>query len=236
MTSLHTVSQRIDEYASLTRKLFSTLEALADDKRAAAGLEEPRLLLSVLLHWTLEEHQQWQQQILDTETAIDGCDRAAERLVRTLHRAKMTLEDAVDEAEEQIEAAAIRTPLDPKQVLAYAKRLAPYTSAPPKFDPAQPAQAFEKPFPDEQMMRAGRLGQLETDPEVEASGHGMIYAEHGPSSGQATDAHPSLSAIGQPTATTQHYEASHLDRSTTTMSHEDMEDDLLDLDLNPDLS
>ncbi|KAI8053958.1 vitamin-D-receptor interacting mediator subunit 4-domain-containing protein, partial [Syncephalis plumigaleata] len=111
----------------------------------------------------VEEHQQWQQQILDTEMAIGECDRAAERLVRTLHQAKMALEDMVDEAEAQIAETDARVSLDPAQVLAYAKRLAPYTSAPPKFDPNQPAQAFEKPFPDEQMMRAGRLGQWETE-------------------------------------------------------------------------
>jgi hypothetical protein len=54
-------------------------------------------------------------------------------------------------------------PLDYRDVLAYARRLAPYTSAPPKFDPTNPSHAFEKPFPDEQMMRAGRLGRLEME-------------------------------------------------------------------------
>ncbi|RKP23118.1 transcriptional Coactivator p15-domain-containing protein [Syncephalis pseudoplumigaleata] len=102
MTSLHTVSQRVDEYASLTRKLFGTLEALADDKRAASGGEGPKAIIERIIALDailqkevdqIEEHQRWQQQILDTEMAIDGCDRAAERLVRTLHQAKMTLED-----------------------------------------------------------------------------------------------------------------------------------------------
>jgi hypothetical protein len=65
--------------------------------------------LSIYLSiYLVEEHQQWQQQILDAEMAIDGCDRAAERLVRTLHQAKMTLEDAVDEAEDQIAETATR--------------------------------------------------------------------------------------------------------------------------------
>jgi hypothetical protein len=44
MASLHSVSQHIDEYASLSRKLFSTLEALADDRRAA-DQEDPRAIV-----------------------------------------------------------------------------------------------------------------------------------------------------------------------------------------------
>ncbi|RKP24624.1 vitamin-D-receptor interacting mediator subunit 4-domain-containing protein [Syncephalis pseudoplumigaleata] len=233
MTSLHTVSQRVDAYASLTRKLFGTLEALADDKRAASGGEGPKAIIERIIALDailqkevdqIEEHQRWQQQILDTEMAIDGCDRAAERLVRTLHQAKMTLEDMVDEAEAQIAEAEARAPLDVAQVLAYAKRLAPYTSAPPKFDPNQPAQAFEKPFPDEQMMRAGRLGQWEMGLEGEAAATTAAGEQgHTQEVGHTTHHPPQQhGGVGQPPPGTSH--------------EEEMEDDLLDLDLNPDLS
>jgi uncharacterized protein YukE len=58
-----------------------------------------------LINYLVEEHQRWQQRILEVEAAIEACDRAAEQLVRTLHNAKMTLEDTVDAARQQIAKA-----------------------------------------------------------------------------------------------------------------------------------
>lgn len=51
-------------------------------------------------------------------------------------------------------------PTDPQTLLSYASALAPYTSAPPTYNPAtQPSTgAFFPPFPAEDVLRRGRLG------------------------------------------------------------------------------
>ncbi|RKP06304.1 vitamin-D-receptor interacting mediator subunit 4-domain-containing protein [Thamnocephalis sphaerospora] len=249
MASLRSVSQHIDEYASLSRQLFGTLETLADDRRAGDH-EDPRALVERIVALDrvlqnevdqIEEHQRWQQRILEVEATIEACDRAAERLVRTLHRAKMTLEDTVDAASQQIADADARAPLDYRDVLAYAKRLAPYTSAPPRFDPANPSHAFEKPFPDEQMMRAGRLGQLEAAAAAAAAEPSAQTATAGGASAAASAALAKSAAammqgalasavgFGMPAGG-----AGAVSAAGTDAGH--AMDDLLDLDLNPDLS
>lgn len=45
------------------------------------------------------------------------------------------------------------------EIVAYANRLGNYTSAPPNFNPADPNQPFEPPYPREVSMRAGILNQ-----------------------------------------------------------------------------
>ena len=45
------------------------------------------------------------------------------------------------------------------EIVAYANRLSNYTSAPPNFNPQDPNQPFEPPYPREVIMRAGILNQ-----------------------------------------------------------------------------
>ena len=83
MTSLHTGIHRRDEDARLTRQLFSTLEALADDKRAASGSEEPKaiieriIVLDALLQKQVDQSKQESHQCAVSRPDHSSCTDAA---------------------------------------------------------------------------------------------------------------------------------------------------------------
>ncbi|KAF9908999.1 hypothetical protein EC991_009181 [Linnemannia zychae] len=161
------VRDQITEYSRLTQGLFTSFDILADGKTPP---ESPNDMMKqiVQLDATLmgnvdkiEQHQIQQRKILQVRKEIEGVDKAIMTVIQTLRDAKQTLENSLENHDEKMAAStdARLAEISVSEIVAYANRLGNYTSAPPNFNPADPNQPFEPPYPREVSMRAGILNQ-----------------------------------------------------------------------------
>ncbi|KAG0209412.1 hypothetical protein BGX33_005523 [Mortierella sp. NVP41] len=161
------VRDQITEYSRLTQGLFTSFDILADGKTPP---ESPNDMMKqiVQLDATLmgnvdkiEQHQIQQRKILQVRKEIEGVDKAIMTVIQTLRDAKQVLEASLEDQDEKLTASADArsAEISVSEIVAYANRLGNYTSAPPNFNPADPNQPFEPPYPREVSMRAGILNQ-----------------------------------------------------------------------------
>ncbi|KAF9950377.1 hypothetical protein BGZ70_001401 [Mortierella alpina] len=170
-TSQHSLRQlvrtQITEYSRLTQNLFTSLDALADGK-GTPSVPNDIMKQIVQLDSTLmgavekiEAHQIQQRKIRQVRQEIDEQNKAIMTVIRTLREAKQVLESNLENLEEKRAASAEARSAEVSvgEIVAYANRLSNYTSAPPNFNPSDPNQIFEPPYPREVNMRAGILNQ-----------------------------------------------------------------------------
>ncbi|KAF9568128.1 hypothetical protein EC968_003102 [Mortierella alpina] len=170
-TSQHSLRQlvrsQITEYSRLTQNLFTSLDALADGKGTSSVPNEIMKQI-VQLDSTLmgavekiEAHQIQQRKIRQVRQEIDEQNKAIMTVIQTLREAKQVLESNLENLEEKRAASAEARSAEVSvgEIVAYANRLSNYTSAPPNFNPSDPNQIFEPPYPREINMRAGILNQ-----------------------------------------------------------------------------
>ncbi|EJD48283.1 hypothetical protein AURDEDRAFT_113104 [Auricularia subglabra TFB-10046 SS5] len=122
--------------------------------------------LAAALHLA-RAHQRRQRRIEALVAEIGGLDDALRSVCAALGEGKRELDDILDEADERLAAidkakeAAIPYP----ELLTYAQRLSPFTSAPPGVSlpdgTGPPPPSFFPPFPNEEKMRRGRLNAEE---------------------------------------------------------------------------
>ncbi|KAF9944898.1 hypothetical protein BGZ72_001856 [Mortierella alpina] len=170
-TSQHSLRQlvrtQITEYSRLTQNLFTSLDALADGK-GTPSVPNDIMKQIVQLDSTLmgavekiEAHQIQQRKIRQVRQEIDEQNKAIMTVIQTLREAKQVLESNLENLEEKRAASAEARSAEVSvgEIVAYANRLSNYTSAPPNFNPSDPNQNFEPPYPREINMRAGILNQ-----------------------------------------------------------------------------
>ncbi|KAF9307128.1 hypothetical protein BGZ91_008469 [Linnemannia elongata] len=161
------VRDQITEYSRLTQGLFTSFDILADGKTPP---ESPNDMMKQIVQLDntlmgnvdkIEQHQIQQRKILQVRKEIEGVDKAIMEVIRTLRMAKETLEASLENHDEKMAAStdARLAEIPVSEIVAYANRLGNYTSAPPNFNPADPNQPFEPPYPREVSMRAGILNQ-----------------------------------------------------------------------------
>ncbi|KAF8928502.1 hypothetical protein BGZ47_001574 [Haplosporangium gracile] len=161
------VRDQITEYSRLTQGLFTSFDILADGKTPP---ESPNDMMKQIVQLDntlmgnvdkIEQHQIQQRKILQVRKEIEGVDKAIMEVIRTLRLAKETLEASLENHDEKMTAStdARLAEISVSEIVAYANRLGNYTSAPPNFNPADPNQPFEPPYPREVSMRAGILNQ-----------------------------------------------------------------------------
>ncbi|KAF9940814.1 hypothetical protein BGZ67_006664 [Mortierella alpina] len=168
-TSQHSLRQlvrtQITEYSRLTQNLFTSLDALADGK-GTSSVPNDIMKQIVQLDSTLmgavekiEAHQIQQRKIRQVRQEIDEQNKAIMTVIQTLREAKQVLESNLENLEEKRAASAEARSAEVSvgEIVAYANRLSNYTSAPPNFNPSDPNQTFEPPYPREVNMRAGIL-------------------------------------------------------------------------------
>ncbi|KAF9177686.1 hypothetical protein BGZ51_008465 [Haplosporangium sp. Z 767] len=170
-TSQHSLRQlvrnQITEYSRLTQALFTSLDALADGKAASTSPNDIMKQI-VQLDATLmgavekiESHQIQQRRIRQVQQEIEEQNKAIMTVIQNLRDAKQVLESDLENLEEKRAASAEArlAEVSVSEIVAYANRLSNYTSAPPNFNPSDPNQPFEPPYPREVNMRAGILNQ-----------------------------------------------------------------------------
>ncbi|KAK3811748.1 MAG: vitamin-D-receptor interacting mediator subunit 4-domain-containing protein [Linnemannia elongata] len=161
------VRDQITEYSRLTQGLFTSFDILAEGKTPP---ESPNDMMKQIVQLDntlmgnvdkIEQHQIQQRKILQVRKEIEGVDKAIMEVIRTLRMAKETLEASLENHDEKMAAStdARLAEIPVSEIVAYANRLGNYTSAPPNFNPADPNQPFEPPYPREVSMRAGILNQ-----------------------------------------------------------------------------
>ncbi|KAF9563174.1 hypothetical protein BGW38_008958, partial [Lunasporangiospora selenospora] len=163
------VQAQILEYSRLTQSLFMALEAQAEGKSPQPA--PPEIMRSIVqLDSTLmgavekiEIHQKQQQRIKQVRDEIENRNKAIMTVVQSLRSAKLSLESRLEHLDERQSSLAGDTnpnnELSVEDIVSYANRLGAYTSAPPNFNPQDPNQPFEPPYPREVNMRAGILNQ-----------------------------------------------------------------------------
>ncbi|KAF9923377.1 hypothetical protein FBU30_006559 [Linnemannia zychae] len=161
------VRDQITEYSRLTQGLFTSFDILADGKTPP---ESPNDIMKQIVQLDntlmgnvdkIEQHQIQQRKILQVRKEIEVIDKAIMTVIQTLRDAKQTLEASLENHDEKMAAStdARLAEISVSEIVAYANRLGNYTSAPPNFNPADPNQPFEPPYPREVSMRAGILNQ-----------------------------------------------------------------------------
>ncbi|KAF8930538.1 hypothetical protein BGZ58_008193 [Dissophora ornata] len=77
-------------------------------------------------------------------------------VIQNLRDAKQVLETRLEDQDQKqaISADARSAEVSVTEIVACANRLSNYTSAPPNFNPQDPNQPFEPPYPWEVIMRA----------------------------------------------------------------------------------
>ncbi|KAG0044738.1 hypothetical protein BGZ83_009987 [Gryganskiella cystojenkinii] len=170
-TSQHSLRQQvrtqITEYSRLTNALFTSLDVLADGKAAPAApndIMKQIVQLDATLMGAVEKielHQRQQQRIRQVRQQIEEQNQAIMQVISSLRESKRVLESNLENLDEKraVSADARSSEVSINEIVNYANRLSSFTSAPPNFNPADPNQAFEPPYPRELNMRAGILNQ-----------------------------------------------------------------------------
>ncbi|KAG0073989.1 hypothetical protein BGZ93_006798 [Podila epicladia] len=170
-TSQHSLRQlvrtQINEYSRLTQLLFNHLETLADGKTPPTppnDIVKQIVQLDATLMGAVEKielHQRQQQRIRQVRLEIEEQNKAIMVVIQSLRGAKQVLELNLENLDEKRAASADARSAEVSisDIVSYANRLSAYTSAPPNFNPGDPNQPFEPPYPREVNMRAGILNQ-----------------------------------------------------------------------------
>ncbi|KAI8599388.1 vitamin-D-receptor interacting mediator subunit 4-domain-containing protein [Dissophora ornata] len=170
-TSQHSLRQlvrdQITEYSRLTQSLFASLDVLVEGKVTPTppnDIMKQIVQLDATLMGAVEKielHQQQQQRIRQVRVEIEEQNKAIMNVIQNLRDAKQVLETSLEDQDQKqaISADARSAEVSVTEIVAYANRLSNYTSAPPNFNPQDPNQPFEPPYPREVNMRAGILNQ-----------------------------------------------------------------------------
>ncbi|KAM0753962.1 hypothetical protein T439DRAFT_378069 [Meredithblackwellia eburnea MCA 4105] len=163
----------LDEFTHLALSLFSALSSSTPQPTAAtyAALAQVDAKLAGLLP-LLAEHTRRQRRIDQLVAKLQQKERHWRSAANTLHSAVKQLEPIVQSGKLDRESMskAKEANLTPDTILAYARLLAPFTSAPPSslYPPEQKLGQMDPsgrglpvgaipPFPSEAVMRQGRL-------------------------------------------------------------------------------
>ncbi|KAK4050875.1 hypothetical protein OIV83_003297 [Microbotryomycetes sp. JL201] len=249
------LSHLLHQFTTLALQLFSALSTSsphASENPIMQALADIDSKLARLLAM-LDQHQKLQGQIQQLVSDIHAQDDAWHSGVKTLHSAVNELTPIVEsgaqdrQAIEQTRAARDNkeSPLGPKNVLSYARLLAPFTSAPPSsllpheqklvgqgaasMDPSGnrlPLGAIP-PFPTEAVMRRGRL-QFGSS----FNGFGQALGET-EEVGARKEAGPLKESVADQSAVAKLEQQAR--RQEQQQHQYEQEDFSFDLDLNPDL-
>ncbi|KAI9204221.1 vitamin-D-receptor interacting mediator subunit 4-domain-containing protein [Polychytrium aggregatum] len=164
------------EYTRLIRQLFESLQTLQQSKATGAlvqgsdpAAEAKRLIAKIIdldrkiqkFADELEQHQSNQRKIDDLQARIKQHTHGILNLVQSLRKAEASIELTLSQSRERIESLkqSQTNNVDYRDVIAYARRVAPYTAAPHKFNPQNPDPTipFSAPVPQETLIRASLL-------------------------------------------------------------------------------
>ncbi|CDZ96868.1 Mediator complex, subunit Med4 [Phaffia rhodozyma] len=158
-------------------------------------------------------HQEKWSRLERLKKEVERLEVGNRKVLIEMESGRRELRELVEEGKEVVRSidTAFTHKQDPPTVLAYASSLAPYTSAPPSFDPSLPPSGiFRPPFPPESTLRRGKLGLGE--------GLGVVGVTSEVPDGQTLQS-------GLP---------SHLMNGIST-NRPQMNDEIFDFDLNSDL-
>ncbi|QRV88917.1 hypothetical protein RhiJN_16935 [Ceratobasidium sp. AG-Ba] len=167
-TTQDIIHEPLDKFEALTHALFASLSQTGLRGPPLPNIDDFLATDAVLAKAlaTAREHQKNQKIIESLSEEILGLDAKLRGVWTSLDEAHKELGVIVEEGEvrlKEIEAAS-KGAVPYQQLLDYASILSGFTSAPPTskgpIGPDQPAPPSTRPpFPNEEMMRAGRLAE-----------------------------------------------------------------------------
>ncbi|CEG41534.1 hypothetical protein F443_03694 [Plasmopara halstedii] len=122
-------------------------------------LEKDRDLLVTVKK--LARHQVTQKELLRIEAEIKGKEQKVIQYAAQLRQSQENIANVLKKHQVVLQNAKrqVQVKLDPRNVIAYAHRIAGTTSAPKEWQPGFPMFGFMPPAPQEHMMRAGVLSR-----------------------------------------------------------------------------
>ena len=160
-TRFHSV---LNEYQDAITQLFSSSSYGVEFKGESLNKANHDRILACQqqLDFTLnqlEAHQRFQRLIQETSEGIRILESIIQESISTLSSTSFTLSGAV--ATGRTKLSSVHTSRDHaypfSSIITYAKRIAPFTSAPANFDPSTPDPRVMPPYPTEPVMQAGLL-------------------------------------------------------------------------------
>eukprot|EP00741_Cyanophora_paradoxa_P000412 tig00000404_g403.t1 len=156
----------VREYAALTWQLFDSVAAHASAANSNAHVQQPlpHQIMALIVEKDrqvakaireTQEHLVFQQRIESVKDEIKQKETVLLNLADKLRTMEQSIEGFLRSSQSVLPAR--QEPLDPDDIIAYARKLSYTTSAPLGFKPDQPLRTFRPPAPHEGMMRASIL-------------------------------------------------------------------------------
>ncbi|KAJ3037973.1 hypothetical protein HDV00_001176 [Rhizophlyctis rosea] len=158
------------EYTSLIQQLFESFDRLNHNRFVAPGTSASLMTQILELDAALqpfvdrlEHHHNVYQNLKQTRAELEQHNIAFLTLIKQIQKAEHTLEQVLTTARERVQVMrqANKTTLNTSEVIAYAQRIARYTSPLPGSNWAHPAGS---PVPREIEMKKGLLYNLDRVP------------------------------------------------------------------------
>eukprot|EP00697_Spironema_sp_BW2_P004866 gnl/Spiro4/16581_TR8924_c0_g1_i1.p1 gnl/Spiro4/16581_TR8924_c0_g1~~gnl/Spiro4/16581_TR8924_c0_g1_i1.p1 ORF type:complete len:278 (-),score=76.95 gnl/Spiro4/16581_TR8924_c0_g1_i1:69-902(-) len=163
--ALHEVLQ---EYCDLVKRLFESFASVPSAPRTAPAPPKPIEIVTRLLEKEqqlqravaeLARHVERRQKLRQLAERVRARDAAMLQLILALRKIESGLAVGLAAAKKSLAAytAATQGAVDPRDVVAFAHRLAYSTSAPPGYFISKPLVRFCPPYPEEDVIRRGVL-------------------------------------------------------------------------------
>ncbi|KAJ1955910.1 hypothetical protein EC988_001625, partial [Linderina pennispora] len=128
------------------------------------------------IYTEISAHQARQEEIRQTQLKSIASRSAKLHFIESILDSKRQLETTAFEARKTLDRAKLAADTMPEvtELIAYAKRISPYTKAPPNYDPKNSVVPAEPPYPVEVSMRMGVLNQYRARRAMKAERENLV--------------------------------------------------------------